>query len=199
MAADLRSDADVVAAVLAGDVEAFGTLVDRHQGRVFALAYRMTGSRADAEDIAQEVLCKLYRNLHRYDPAQPLRNWLVRIASNHTLNWLERRRVPTVSLDADAAGRGGLEWLAIDPSPSPADRVERLEEGALVEAALARLPANQRLVFVLKFMEDCTAEEIAEIVGAPRNTVKTWIFRAREALRGELARSFETRSERNRS
>jgi len=195
---DPRSDADVVAAVLGGEAEAFGVIVDRYQGRVFALAYRMTGDRADAEDIAQEVFCKLFQNLGRYDPEQPLRNWLVRIASNHTLNRLGKRRVETVPLGRGAAGSDGREWPAVDPTPSPAERAERLETGALLEAAIARLPENYRLVFVLKFMEDYTAEEIAEALGAPRNTVKTWIFRAREALREELARAFEARPERKR-
>lgn len=192
--ADPRSDAEVVAAVLGGDVESFEVLVDRYERRVFSLITRMTGNRDDAEELAQEVFLKLYRGLDSYDPAQPLRNWLMRIASNHTLNWLERRRVETIALDPNERGEGGLAWLAIDPSPSPAARAEAAETGAIVAAALATLPDNHRLVFVLKFMEDYTAEEIAGIVGAPRNTVKTWIFRAREALREELARRLEAPS-----
>ncbi len=183
----VRSDEAVVADVLRGDIEAFGLLVERYQRRVFSLAARMIGNRVDAEDVAQEVFCKLYRNLDRYDPAQPLQNWLMRIASNHTLNWLEKNRKPTESLD-DAAADGKPRLLRlVAGGPPPDDRAAHREVGAHIVEALKKLPDTQRLVFILKFLDGYTAEEIADILGASRNTVKTWIFRAREALRAELS------------
>ena len=190
---DPRSDAEVVADVLGGDTEAFGALVDRYQRRVFNLTCRMVGNRSDAEDLSQEIFCKLFQNLHRFDPSLPLQNWLMRIASNHTLNWLEHRRRRTLPFEADSdlETRAGLRFT--DPSPSPAERAEGIETGTLIVAALQRLPHNYRLVFVLKYMDDYTSEEVAEIVDAPRNTVKTWIFRAREALRAELEHVFPAR------
>jgi RNA polymerase sigma-70 factor (ECF subfamily) len=182
---DPRTDAEIVAAVVAGDTDSFAVLVARHQRRVFNVALRMTGNRVDAEDLAQEIFCKLFQNLERYDPALPLENWLVRISTNHTLNWLGRKRITTLPLE-----HGGSDGTtSVDPAgdgPSPAEHAERAEMKEIVLEALQRLPANLRLVFVLKYMEDYTADEVAEMVDVPRNTAKTWIFRAREALRAEL-------------
>jgi RNA polymerase sigma-70 factor (ECF subfamily) len=183
---DPRTDARIAADVLAGDTEAFAVLVDRHQRRVFNVVLRMVGDRAEAEDLSQEIFCKLFQNLDRYDPSLPLENWLVRIASNHTLNWLERRRLPTIPIDAAGGPSPFREGEPRDRGPSPAEHAERGELRDIVVAALQRLPANLRLVFVLKYMEEYTSEEVAELVDVPRNTAKTWIFRAREALRAEL-------------
>ena len=198
---DQRSDAEVVRDVLAGDTEAFGLLVDRHERRVFNLVCRMVGNRTDAEDLSQEIFCRLFQNLHRYNPTLPLENWLMRIASNHTLNWLEKKSVPTVPLEPEP-GRGARSLDVPDLAPSPAQWAEHREVGMKITAALQRLPHNYRLVFVLAYLEGYTSEEVAELVGAPRNTVKTWIFRAREALRLELEhlfRSPSTGSERERA
>ena len=156
------------------------------------MVYRMVGNRTDAEDVAQEIFCRLFENLHRYDAARPLENWLMRMATNHTLNWLDRKSVKTVPIEPERSDGvpGALD--SRDAAPSPADYAEGREAGALIDAALLRLPANHRMVFILMYMQGYTAEEAAEIVGAPRNTVKTWVFRAREALRAELAHLFHS-------
>ncbi|MCS7080732.1 MAG: RNA polymerase sigma factor [Chloracidobacterium sp.] len=181
------TDAEVARAVLAGHVELFRLLVERHQRRVFNLAYRMTGNRSDAEDIAQDVFVKLYEHLARYDAAQPLENWLMRIASNYTLNWLEknaRRTQRTTTLDSDDERQSPLPTP--DPSPSAPATLERREVGMRLLAALQTLPVNQRLVVVLRYLDDLSVEEIAALLGAPKNTVKTWLARGRDALRIRL-------------
>lgn len=183
---DQRSDAQVVQAVVAGDTEAFALLVDRYQQRVFNLVSRMVGNRTDAEDVAQEVFCKLFQNLHRYDAAMPLENWLMRIAGNHTLNWLEKKRLVTTPIEQETENGEKRTLHLMDRTPLPVETLERREAGARILAALRKLPGTYRLVFILKYLDDYTSEEIADIVGTPRNTVKTWILRAREALRHEM-------------
>ena len=182
---DPRTDAQVAADVLAGDTESFAILVDRHQRRVFNIVLRMVANRSDAEDLSQEIFCKLFQQLDRYDPAFPLENWLVRITTNHCLNWLDRKRVRTIPLEIGPPGPRAIAEPR-DLTPLPIDRAEESETRALIFAALQKLPANLRLVFILKYMEDYTAEEVAAMVDVPRNTAETWIFRAREALRTEL-------------
>lgn len=185
----VTSDAQIVQNVLGGRTEAFAELVERYHRKVFAIALRMVANRSDAEDVAQEVFVKLYENLHRYDASQPLQNWLLRIASNHTLNWLEKHRKGKEIQEVTGPGEMRPSLRLADPSPAPDARVEQRELNEALSAALGKLPDNFRLVIVLKYIEEYTAEEIAEILGAPRNTVKTWILRAREALRTELAAS----------
>jgi RNA polymerase sigma-70 factor (ECF subfamily) len=196
MASELRflfpttaSDLQVVRAVLGGNVEAFAVVVERYQSRVFNLVNRMVGNRADAEDLSQEIFCKLYQNLHRFDQTQPLQNWLLRIASNHTINFLNQRRLPTTPIDREDS-QGEIHPLQLpDHSPTPISNLERRQLGESLLDALQKLPETYRLVFILKYLDDLTAEDIAEIVGSPRNTVKTWIFRARDLLRAELEKS----------
>jgi RNA polymerase sigma-70 factor, ECF subfamily len=189
---DPRTDARIVADTLAGDTESFAVIVDRHQRRVFRLVLRMVGNRDDADDLSQEVFCKLFQTLDRYDASLPLENWLVRIATNHTLNWLAKRRIRTIPI-GDGEGDSRRDEPR-DLTPSPSDLAAGNEVRDMVLVALQTLPENLRLAFVLKYMEDYTSEEIAEIADVPRNTAKTWVFRARDALRRELAAMFARHS-----
>ena len=174
----------LVRAIRAGDRDAFERLVWLYHRRIFAVAYRMVGSRADAEDICQEVFWKVYRNLNRYDPARPLLPWVRRIACNHTLNFLRRRRIERRLFEgAEESGEARTADGRI-----PADEVLLAEERERrLQGALLRLPPPQRIVFALKYVEDLTAEEIGQALNVPRNTVKTWLYRARETLRRALA------------
>jgi RNA polymerase sigma-70 factor, ECF subfamily len=186
---DPRTDAQIAADVLAGDTESFSVLVDRHQRRVFNVVHRMVANRSDAEDLSQEIFCKLYQQLERYDQTLPLENWLIRIATNHTINWLARKRLQTVPLEPGPQDPRALVELR-DRTPLPLDQAQGNEVRAIILAELQKLPTNLRLVFVLKYMEDYTSEEVAALIDVPRNTAKTWIFRAREALRAELDKRF---------
>ncbi|MFQ3583205.1 MAG: RNA polymerase sigma factor [Chloracidobacterium sp.] len=178
-------DADIVKLVLSGEVEAFRWLVERYQRRVFNLAYRMVGRLSDAEDITQDVFLRLYEYLPRYDPGLPLENWLVRIASNYTLNWLGKQRLRrSASLDDEA------HWRRLaDAEPPMVERLAQRERQRQVLAALQALPIDQRLVVILKYLDDYSIDEIALTLGAPKNTIRTWLARARETLRGKLQAS----------
>jgi RNA polymerase sigma-70 factor, ECF subfamily len=174
----------VVARVLAGDHAAFEELVSRYHRVVFAIAFRMTGNRAEAEDVSQDVFLRIFRSLDQFDPRLPLAPWVRRIASNAALNHLRRR-----NLERRHAPPPLREENAPDIPDAAADP-ERRAAGSEVAGRLARaldgLPENQRMAVTLKYVEDLTAEEIAQAMGAPRNTVKTWLLRARERLREEL-------------
>ena len=184
----LEDDAAAIERTLAGDRDAFGALVSRYHRAVFSIAYRMTGSRAEAEDLCQDVFLRAFRALSRFDRRLPVAPWLRRIASNASLNrlrdrGLERRVLAPARADDDQ----GEPPSAPDGVPGPEEAAMRGQTADRLGRALARLPANQRLAFTLKYVEELTAEEIAAAMEAPRNTVKTWLLRAREALRKELA------------
>jgi RNA polymerase sigma-70 factor (ECF subfamily) len=170
-------DAGLVLEVLDGDSEATSLLVRRFSGRIFGLAYRMTGNSAEAEDLCQDILLRVLEGLPRFDRTRPLEPWVRKIAVRHVLNRLERgpHRRETATL------------LAEDPHPSPSELLEASENVRRLNQALLRLPEKQRLAIALKYQEELSSEEISKLIGVPRNTVKTWLLRARENLKKELS------------
>jgi len=166
-------DAEVVARVLRGDAEAFGVVIRRYEGGLVRFATRMLGSRDAAADAVAESFVRAYRHLAGCREPERLRTWLYRIVANRCKSHLARRPVADVSLD-DAP-----------PVADPADNeaaVERAEQVALVERALARLSAEKREAFVLKHVEGMSYQEMAAVTGERIPTLKMRVHRAREAL-----------------
>ena len=174
---------ETVARAAAGDGAAFRAIVDLWRSRVVAFGYRMTGNAAEAEDLGQEVFLHLYTVLRRYDPSRPFAPWMRRVMTNVVLNRLRARPARTTSLDG--AAEGGV--LRADPSsPDPAGAAEAAETAAVVRARMALLPPGWRAVVALRYSEGLSVAAVAEALDLPENTVKTRLFRAREALRGAL-------------
>lgn len=165
----------LVDAARAGDLDAFETLVRRHQGAVYRLALRMLGSEADAEDVAQETFVQAWRSLARFRGQSAFGTWLFRIATNRCLNVVAARRV-TVTLEEHHIAVGA------DPNET-AQRQARLQ--ALI-AAMLELPAEQRAALVLRELEGLSYEEIANVLDISLSAVKGRIHRARLALIARL-------------
>lgn len=180
-------EGQLIERALGGDPEALGELVSRYHRVVFSIAYRMTGTRMEAEDLCQDVFLKVHRSLARFDRGLPFGPWVRKIASNAALNHLRHRGVERSVLEDADESEGAPERSAGEPGAGPEERLARSETADRLGCALAKLPDNQRLAFTLKYVEELTAEEIAEAMDAPKNTVKTWLLRAREALRKDLA------------
>ena len=168
-----------------GDEAAFETLVERYQRRLLAYCRRMTGSSGPAEDLAQEVFVKLYLALPTLDPLRPVRAFLFRIAHNHCLDWLRKRRVSTVPL-AYPDDEDGRERDPLDPAPSPEDLVRRREVGLAVDRALAAVPEVYRSVLIMRHQADLAYAEIASALGVPIGTVKARLHRGRTHLQQSL-------------
>ncbi len=167
----------------------FEALVERYGRRVYAMAYRMAGSEADAKDLAQEAFIRVWRSLSRLRPDVPLEGWLYRTVTNLFIDLLRRRRGPRIqSLDEPLATTSGE--LARERPDASAD-VERTVLGAIVDRrvqqALMSLLPDVRMVVVLADVEGYAYEEIASMMGIPVGTVKSRLHRARLALRGRLA------------
>ena len=165
----------------AGDARAFEDLVIAYQHRVFGVALRMLGSRAEAEEIAQEVFLRAYRAIGAFRGEARLGTWLYGIASRLCLNRLASpdRRVAR----GDAA-------LADVPAATPdaAAAAERAELDAALRAAIAGLPEDRRLVLVLRDVEGLSYEEIAETLAIDPGTVRSRLHRARLQLKEKLER-----------
>jgi RNA polymerase sigma-70 factor (ECF subfamily) len=175
----------------AGDTAAFEQIVERHQRLVIGTVGRMLGTHADAEDIAQQVFVRVWKNANRYVPQAKFTTWLLKITRNLVFNELRRRsRHPQVPLqgESDEEERPLKDEQAVAPDAS-------LLEGELqkaVDAAIAQLPETQRMAVILRRYEELSYEEIAEALDQSVSAVKSLLFRARTELRESLKRYLDT-------
>jgi RNA polymerase sigma-70 factor (ECF subfamily) len=173
-----------------GDLEAFNALVDLHQRGVYNLCLRMLGSRMPAEDATQEAFLSAYRGIRSFK-GEHFRGWLMRIAANACTDELRRRsRRPALSLDTPPPGTEDPVEVP-DAAAGPEALALRGEEHERVQAALLRLPADQRLAVIMCDMQGFAYEEIASAMRTSIGTVKSRIARGRDKLRRELAAARE--------
>jgi RNA polymerase sigma-70 factor, ECF subfamily len=172
-----------------GDQRAFAELMQRHQDRVYRLAWRLLRQAEEAEDAAQEVFLKAYQNAGRFTPTSTVAAWLNRITANHCLNLLRsrkvRKEVAWEDLDAGAGQAGEIAAMGSGAN-SPLDLVSGQECAAQIKEALAGLPENQRQALVLKRFGDFSYQEIGEMLGLSASAVDGLIKRARQNLRQVL-------------
>ncbi|RMG13537.1 MAG: sigma-70 family RNA polymerase sigma factor [Planctomycetota bacterium] len=184
-----RADTDeaLLARYRAGDPSALDALVDRYGRSVYAFIHRTLGPEAAAEDLAQEVWLRVIRGVGRFDGRARFSTWLFQVARNACLDHLRRRRRHPPPARADSETASGLDGLAA-PGPSILERVSGRELGALVDEAVRELPAPQREVFLLREHTPLTFGEIGELLGVPRETVKSRMRYALAAVRRAVRR-----------
>jgi RNA polymerase sigma-70 factor (ECF subfamily) len=171
----------------AGDIAAFEQIVERHQRMVVGTVGRMLGTNSDAEDIAQQVFVRVWKNLKRYEPRAKFTTWLLKITRNLVFNELRRRsRHPAVPLqsETDEEERPLKDERAVSPDASLLEH--ELQEA--VDAAIAQLPESQRMAVILRRYEELSYDEIAEALDQSVSAVKSLLFRARTELRESLKR-----------
>lgn len=180
MAASVALRLDLPMTRLASPVT-FADGVREHQDEVYGVALRITGDREAALDVASATFLKAYRAFDRYDQARPLRHWLLRIATNEAITYVRkrgrelRRRVEVEHATAIA-----------DPTPSPdAESVAR-EDRARIRAAVSLLPELYRVVIVLRYFNELSVDEIAQVTGRPASTIGVQLLRGRALLRSSL-------------
>jgi RNA polymerase sigma-70 factor (ECF subfamily) len=181
------TDARLVEHALAGSQDAYRTLVDRHSRAVLTLVSRMVRDQGVAEELAQDAFVKAFAALRSFDPSYKFSNWVLRIAHNVAIDHLRRARPAVVSIDDDSSGRDLADVLADGRAPSAFDLAVRRDFRDDLEAALARLRPEFRQLVVMRYLEDMSYEDIAEVVGLPLGTVKSHLHRARAALGRQLA------------
>lgn len=176
---DPGDEAALVAAAQAGDQQAFRTLWRSAERQAHALCLRLTGNRTDAADALQECQIAVWRNLHRFEGRCPFGAWVFTIARNAALSVIRsRNRRPETDVD-------DLEDRPRDVSASLFADV--LVETMSVQAALETLPEKHREALLL-WVGGMSYAQVAELMGAPLNSVKVWIHRARTALKEQLGR-----------
>lgn len=172
---DERPDTHWAELAQRGDRAAFGELVRRHQDRIYRHLVRLTGSREEALELAQETFIRAWQALPGWRPQAQLRTWLFRIASNAAMDLLRRRKlVEFRELDA--------QFDAVSGEAGPEARLESRQSIAELEKALARIPPDQREAVLLREVEGLSYAEIGAVTGANEGTVKSRLARARGAL-----------------
>ncbi len=165
---------------------AFEDLVLAHQRQVFLFACRMTGCTEEAEDVAQDTFIRAYQALKSYDSerirAMQLHSWLFRIALNLTRNRAKRHRLKTEVLDGDSTPDSA-------PMNTPAEVYDRMERAGEMATHVAKLPHRMRAPIVLRYVNDLSYEEIAEVLEQPTGTVKSNVHRGIGLLRKSIEAS----------
>src|SRR5712692_9660619 len=185
------SDQDIVAWAKQGHEAAFRELVRRYERPVFSLIYRMVRNRALAEDLAQETFIKVLNGIRSYNPQFKFSSWIFKIANNAAIDHLRRRDLDTLSIDGSPHARTPDEMAAtalqVDGrGEDPLQEVEARELGSAIERAIGRLRPEYRACILLRHVEGHSYEESADTLDLPLGTVKTYIHRARNELRGYL-------------
>lgn len=169
---ELDDDGVWVARCLRGDASAFEPIVRRYQRVLFSVAHRMLGNYDDALDATQNAFIRAYEGLGGYDPNRRFFSWIYRIVVNECLNARRARR----------PGERLPEGLEASGAEGPLENLEAVERSEAIEAALVRLPEDQRLVLILRHFADLSYREMSDALGVPEKTVKSRLFEARQRL-----------------
>ena len=187
-----QDDRDLAALAAQGRESAFRELLSRYERPVFSLVFRMVRDRSLAEDLAQEAFIRAFNAISSYNPSFKFSNWILKIANNHTIDYLRKRKLDTISIHgsphASSAEEEARTRLVIeDRDERPDAYVENRELGGEIEAAIGQLRPEYRTVILLRHVEGYSYEEIADTLELPLGTVKTYIHRARNELKDSLA------------
>ena len=179
------SEARLIGRARDGDVQAFGRLIELNKDYVYNAVYHLVGNAADADDIAQEVFLRAFKNLGGFEGRARFSTWLYGIMLNSVRSFWRRRTLrSTASLDG-----GDEDSPRPDPpanSDGPAAVSDRRERVAAVRSAIAALDEESREIVVLRDIKGMAYEELADVLGIPVGTVKSRLHRARAALRQAL-------------
>src|SRR4030066_1049362 len=178
-----------------GDPEEFSRLVNAYSSKIYRLAIKMLNQQQDAEDVLQETFLKAYRGLKSFDGRSKVSTWLFRIATNEALMVLRRKHPDFLSIDEPVETEDGeqepvqiIDWCCL-----PENEFLSEESKARLDAAVQKLPESLRVVFLLRYINDLSTHETAEVLGLSDTAVKTRLSRARLRLREELSVYFGER------
>lgn len=183
--ADEADDSTLVGQVLHGDHDAYKALIQRYQGRVYAVAYGLVQNPEDARDVTQEAFTKAYRSLPGFRRDSSFYTWLYRITANLGIDHQRRntRKLKReLELDETRLTPEQAHHTGPRPSATPGQNLERKQLAGRIRAAIDQLPPDQRNVIVLRELEGLSYKEIAETVGCAEGTVMSRLYYGRRKL-----------------
>ncbi len=169
--------------IVDGDSAAFSQLLDQYEERLYRLSYRFTNNSTDAEDLTQEIFLSIYRSLPKFRGDSSLSTWIYRVAMNHCLEFLRRRKPESVPYNEE------LAEMAADVGNNPEEYARRRELSERLETAMRALTPQHRDVVELHELHGFTYQEVANILHVPVGTVKSRLFNAFRRLR-DLMRDY---------
>ncbi len=189
-----RSDRDLVRRAKAGETGAFDALVEKYQNRILNLVGRYVSNPVSRQDVAQEAFLKAWRNIKSFRGDSQFYTWLFRIAVNTAINHLAAaRRRPEYTLPPDEEGEASVDDMRVDLD-TPEGMAQAEEVGAMVNKTISELSEDLRVAITLRELEGMSYEQIAYVMKCPVGTVRSRIFRAREAIDERLRPMLEDSS-----
>jgi RNA polymerase sigma-70 factor (ECF subfamily) len=179
-----EQDQALVKRSLRGDKTAFEMIVMKYQQPLLSYVGRMVGERELALDFTQDVFVRAYSSLRSFDPRYKFSTWLFRIASNLVIDHWRKKKLPTFSLSEPLGEREDCLTLDVpDDEPAVGRKFELAELRQRIDLALEKLPGPLRELFVWRYVNELSYEEMAEIKDLPLGTIKNRVFQAKEILR----------------
>ena len=177
----------IIQKALHGDETAYEALLHRYQNGIFNMVYQMIKNREEAEDLVQETFIKAFHSLSSYNDDYAFSTWLYKIAFNHCIDAIRKKKLKTLPLDKPIQLHDGEVQQEIhDDTHSPEKTLLFTEKKKRIQKSIDSLPERYRIAIVLRHQEERSYEEISEILDIPIGTVKARIFRAREMLKKKL-------------
>jgi len=172
---------------LEGDEDAYKSLLKRYENGIYNLIYQMIKNREETEDLVQETFVKAFKSLHSYNKQYAFSTWLYKIAFNHSIDAIRKKKLKTLPLDRPIQLREGEVHHQIrDDTHSPERDYIFEERKTRIQETIETLPKKYREAIILRHQEERSYEEISDILKIPIGTVKARIFRARELLKKKL-------------
>jgi len=174
---EYKGDTSNIEQILSGKTGAFSYIVDRHKDKAFNLAFRICGSREEAEEITQDSFLKAYRSLNGFKMKSSFATWLYRIVYNTSISYVRARKKGVLSLEdfpADAT-----DFVADNSSEEEAEREYR---NALIGFALQKINEEERGLITLYYYEEMSIDEISDVTGISKSNIKVRLYRARQKM-----------------
>jgi RNA polymerase sigma-70 factor, ECF subfamily len=184
---DVSEDSKIIREILDGNPNAYRSLVERYQGRIYNVIFGMVRDRDEAEELTQEAFVKAFRNLQGFRQEARFYTWLCRIAINLSIDFLrKRKRHATFSFDESIGVKEGGELADSHNLGNPHEELQNKEIRKRIIETVEKLPEEQKRVLVLREIDGLSYREISEILGIPEGTVMSRLYYARKKLQAEL-------------
>jgi len=175
-------DDKFVEAAIRGDQAAYKQLMNKYQKPLYYHVLKMVKHHEQVEDLVQEAFMKAFNNLDSYNTNYAFSTWLYRITTNHTIDYLRKKKLQTTSIDEPVKTKDGEMEIQISDSAETDREIIKKERKAIIHDAIKNLPEKYRNVIEMRHLEELSYQEISEQLDLPLGTVKAHIFRAREML-----------------